>query len=120
MCPRRSGGGWAGVGRLGLDGRKGGGVWPRSLFFQHKEVTSDGSQSFLIEVFERTRQSSPTPPLSNSLFFPQLGSRDRDSHSLPMSPGWVQVSEEDARFVDGRVATRPGCWERSWTLLPSR
>lgn len=72
------------MGRLGSDGRKGGGEWSR-VFFPHKEVTSDGSQSFLIEVFERTRQSSPTPLSSNNLFYPQLGSCDRDSHSLPMS-----------------------------------
>lgn len=37
-----------------------------------------------------------------------------------MSPSWGQVNEEDPRFVDSRVATRPGCWEKAWTLLPPR
>lgn len=75
MCPRRSGeGSGAGGGDLAqMEGKAGGVVSPS--FFQHKDVTSDGSQSCLIEVFERTRQSSPTPPTSTPNLAAATGTR---------------------------------------------
>lgn len=55
MSPRRSGGGrWGDLAWMG--GRRRGVASPS--FFQYKEVTSDGSQSFLVEVFERTSLSA--------------------------------------------------------------
>lgn len=108
------GGGGGGRTWLGWKERRRGVVSPSFFFFQHKEVTSDGSQSFLVEVFERIgAEFSDAPSVTTASSPLRLGSRDRDSHSLPMSPNRGQVCEEDPRFVDGRVATRPSCWERA-------
>lgn len=80
------------------------GVWRGSLF-QHKEVTSDGSQSLLVKVFKHTHTHMQhshvlTPSSSNVrllLHTPSNLAPHSILHSLPMSPS-VASQQKDPRL----------------------
>lgn len=99
-------------------------VWQGGLF-QHKEVTSDGSQSLLVKVFIHSHTHTHTHAAfsyANSVLFKQLVSHSTLLQTWPAKEPYIPFPWVLVWLVSRRTPDCAGCtaaclvWERAWAL----